>query len=72
MSIVIALIFTLGSLWIQPGPKCQYAAQIVANGIANFEAGVPQIGPYTDVESYAVGGAAYIALVCRREQWEAT
>jgi hypothetical protein len=43
------------------------AYPIVRNGLAAFEAGVTQIGPYTDVESYLAGGIEYIRLACGDE-----
>lgn len=40
------------------------AYSIVRNGLAAFETGVTQIGPYTDIESYLAGGIEYIRLAC--------
>ena len=37
---------------------------IVRNGLAAFDSGVTQIGPYTDRESYRTAGLDYIWLRC--------
>lgn len=62
--VVIALLWLL-QVDVVP-PECAAPVQIVQNGIAAFESGVPQIGPYTDVEEYAAAGQLYIFLRCGR------
>ena len=47
-----------------PIDGCAAAVAIVANGVAAFASGVPQIGPYTSVEPYLKGGGAYIDRRC--------
>lgn len=57
------LILLLFMLTFRQDVTCP-AYSIVRNGLAAFEAGVTQIGPYTDAESYLAGGIEYIRRRC--------
>jgi len=63
MKILILLVWMLA---FRQNTTCP-AYSIVRNGLAAFERGVEQIGPYTDAESYLRGGIEYIRLRCGDE-----
>lgn len=60
MKRLVILLLALGIYQAQP---CR-APQIVANGLAAFDAGITQIGPWTNRADYARAGDMYIRAVC--------
>ena len=54
------------ALWTTPAQQAQpcQGIAIVQNGVRAFSTGTSQIGPYTDVFSYVLGGIEYIDRRC--------
>jgi hypothetical protein len=60
----LTLLIMVVGLWAQPARECGFALMVVQNGLDAFAAGEPQIGPYTDPDSYLLGGLNYIESYC--------
>lgn len=63
MAWLVVVLMVVG-LWAQPARDCGFALMVVQNGLDAFAAGVAQIGPYTEADSYLLGGLDYIEGYC--------